>query len=78
MKYLFSKAGYVVFSGPHCGEGLFFYIQNYNHILLIKYRLPCFICCILPSFIKALHKRLPYDVLSGNSDFMKLACAIGS
>ena len=24
MKYLFSKARYVVFSGPHCGEGLFF------------------------------------------------------
>lgn len=24
MKYLFSKARYVVFSSPHCGEGLFF------------------------------------------------------
>ena len=78
MKYLFSKARYVVFSGPHCGGGLFFYIQNYNHTLLMKYRLPCFTCCNLPSFIKELHKRLPYDVLSGNSDLIKLACAIGS
>lgn len=24
MKYLFSKARYVVFRSPHCGEGLFF------------------------------------------------------
>ena len=33
MKYLFSKARYVVFSGPHCGEGLFFYKKS----SLIKY-----------------------------------------
>lgn len=33
MKYLFSKARYVVFSGPHCGEGLFFYKKT----SLIKY-----------------------------------------
>lgn len=29
MKYLFSKARYVVFSGPHCGEGLFFIVLNF-------------------------------------------------
>lgn len=29
MKYLFSKARYVVFNGPHCGEGLFFYRVGY-------------------------------------------------
>lgn len=33
MKYLFSKARYVVFSSPHCGGGLFFYKKS----SLIKY-----------------------------------------
>lgn len=33
MKYLFSKARYVVFNSPHCGEGLFFY----KKLSLIKY-----------------------------------------
>ena len=35
MKYLFSKARYVVFSGPHCGGGLFFYVRGSSGLILV-------------------------------------------
>lgn len=38
MKYLFSKARYVVFSGPHCGGGLFFYAYLIKYIKLKNIR----------------------------------------